>query len=581
MSRKKRNSSKASAFSIFRSGQAATFLAGVLAAAAVSTFGMSGKPVRAAVNPNGLNTATGLVTIGESTGFSGAFLPYLSTSASTNLVVGQQFGSLLRLRRNLAVAPELVSKWWYGDNGQRLYMQLNKNAEWSDGTPITSADVGLAVNFLASPVYNNQLQGTQGYRVLPIVGSRAVMAGQAQTVSGFHAVNQSEFYFQLRAPDPSALVRDFAGLMPLPSVILGSLSYASWPTSSYAQNPGVGSGPFLISASEGAQVDLRANRKFILGIPKLRSLIVRVATSAVLPGLLQSGEIDLYSGVSPGLAKQAGHMHGYRVMSVPGNGYTFLGWKDNRPGYASAAFRQAVEYAINRKALISSVFGGQAALENGPLPPDSMWYNTALSSAYPYQPQTARNLLINAGFHIGPKLWIVQPNGNPLGASIAYAQGDPYGKQEATVIARDLRAIAIDASVGPALSPRQMITDLESNSPAIQGYIMGWQLGVDPNPTDLWSANALFNQDTSDWTNTADPAVATNNSLLAQQDSASADNTATRQQILNQWQELISQQLPENFLVDPFLLGVQSTHLHGVVWSGAQGPIDSWNWYLS
>ncbi|MHB1681805.1 MAG: ABC transporter substrate-binding protein [Bacilli bacterium] len=588
MSRPRRNSSAAYALSMFIGKRpafnwkrTAFFLAGALTVSAVSTMGTQANQAWAAALKPGIPTNTTPVTIGEPTAFSGAFLPYLSSSASTNFVVEQQFGSLLHLRQNLAVAPELVAKWWYESNGQRLYMQLSKNAVWSDGTPITSADIGLAVNFLASPVYNNQLLGTQGYRVLPIVGSRAVMAGQAQTVAGFHAVNGSEFYFQLRAPDPSALVRDFAGMMPLPSAVLGSIPYASWPTSQFAADPDVGSGPFLISSSGGAQVDLTANRKFVLGIPKLQNFIVRVATSAVLPGLLHAGEIDLYSGVSPSLAAEASHIAGYRVMSTAGNGYTFLGWKDNLPGYGSVAFRRAVEYAINRKALISSVFGGQATLENGPLPPDSMWYNTALNNAYPYQPQTARNLLMSAGFHIGPKLWIVQPGGQPLGATIAYAQGDPYGKQEATAIVNDLRAIAVDASVGPALSPRQMIYDLQSNPPAIQGYVMGWQFGVDPNPADLWSANAMYNIDTVNWTNTADAAVAANNSLIAEQESAAATNTATRQQILNKWQALVSQNAPENFLVDPNLLGVQSTRLQGVVWSGAQGPIDSWKWTVS
>lgn|GEM_PF-5057619 len=388
------------------------FLAGALTVIAVSTMGTQANLVWAAALKPGIPTNTTPVTIGEPTAFSGAFLPYLSSSASTNFVVEQQFGSLLHLCQNPSVVPELVAKWWYESNGQRLYMQLSKNAVWSDGTPITSADVGLAVNFLASSVYNNQLLGTQVYRVLPIAGSRAVMAGQAQTVAGFHAVNGSEFYFQLRAPDPSALVRDFAGMMPLPSAVLGSIPYASWPTSQFAADPDVGNGPFLISSSGGAQVDLTANRKFVLGIPKLQKFIVRVATSAVLPGLL-------------------------------------------------------------------------------------------------------------------------------------------------------------------------LIYDLQSNPPAIQGYVMGWQFGVDPNPADLWSANAMYNIDTVNWINTADAAVAANNSLIAEQESAAATNTATRQQILNQWQALVSQNAPENFLVDPNLLGVQSTRLQGVVWSGAQEPIDSWKWTVS
>ncbi|MCY0901423.1 MAG: ABC transporter substrate-binding protein, partial [Firmicutes bacterium] len=476
-------------------------------------------------------------------------------------------------------------KWWYTDGGTRLYMALNPKAMWSDGTPITTADVGLAIDFLASPTYNNTLSGNQGYRVLPIVGSQAEMEGQATTVSGFHVVSGQEFYVQLKKPDPSVVAADFQGIMPLPSEVLGNMPMAQWSASTFASEPSIGSGPFVMASREPGVLTMEANSRFVLGIPKLSGMQIKVVPPVAVPGLLRSGSVDLYTDLPLASLPRVSGVAGSTIVSSASNSLESLVWNDQGPEASNRLFRQAMLYAINRAGLVSQALSGQGDVANGPLPPDSQWYDTALDGAYAYAPQSARNLLIKAKYYIGDLDWLVQPDGRAMNVTIGYLQGDPTGAAVAQSIAADLRAIAINATAHGPYTEREMMDALNApvnpKSTSLFGCVLGWSLGADPDPRGIWRSTDPFNKYLFQWDTTSDPTVIQSNDLIAEQVSATADTAATRKVLLNQWQTLISAAAPVDFLFTQDAMGVTSSRLTDVEWSGMKGPIDSWKWTLN
>ncbi len=519
----------------------------------------------------------GSVTIGVNGSLNGPVFPYLGTNPGMRMVINQQFATLLNRMPDLSLAPELVTKYWYANGGTKVYMQLSKTAVWSDGVPVTSQDVKLAVNFLASNYYNTVLQGTEGYRVTPIVGVNAVRSGSTSQVSGFHIVNSKEFYLQLTTPDATVVNEDLQGIMPLPSHLLANKSMSTWLNLPVIASASVGSGPYILNHSTLAEVSMKANPKFILGKPKLPQLNLIGVTPQSAQGLLEDGQIDLYSGLAPsqvaGLANS-----GLQILTTPSNEYTFLSFRDTRPGYFMPEFRQAVEYALNRTAIINAAVNGFGVLDNGPIPPSSFWYNQKLTGTYAYNPQLARDTLVKAGFHLGPTDWIVQPDGSPINPVIEYVQGDPYGQAEAQEIVKDLRYIAINAQLGPALSAQQMVTEMQTDSPQLTAFVMGWHLGVDPDPRGLWRSSDTFNLYTCNWTNTLNTAVSQSDQLIQQQATGStAFSTSGRQTVLNTWQTLLNQQLPVDFLFTPDVIAAANKRLQNVVMSPL-GPMNTWMW---
>ncbi len=574
-------------FSSWQSRTGIVLFGGVLGAAVlVCVAGAHGAYAANASGPAKAQNATSVVSsvyapvqIGVQSTMGGPLFPLVSQSPAVRWLDGLQFGTLLQLTPTLSVAPELAQKWWYEKNGTQLWMQLNPHAVWSNGAPVTAQDVGLCVNFLASPYYNTTLQGSQGFRVLPIVGSRTEMSGRASSVSGFHIVNSEEFYFQLHAVDPSALINDFQGITPLPSALLGHIPMTQWLSTPFAANPQIGTGPYLLTGHTASNAKLSANPRFVLGVPSIPRMAVKSVSNVAAPGLFRAGQVDVMGNLSSQLANALKGMPGATVTFFPGNHYRFLGWNDQVAPGSSALFRQAVMYAINRQAIISKVLHGAGVVENGPLPPVSVWYDNALNSAYPYNPQEARNLLIKAGFYIGPGAWLVQKNGSALTPTIAYAQGDPYGAQVAQMIVGDLRAVAIDAKA-VQLPVRTLIQDLSSHTSSPQGFLLGWDLGNDPNPSSLWLSSAPFNQQTINWTSQNDPNVAQSDQLITEQASLQALNPQYRASVLMKWQQLISTRVPADFLFDADRAGVVSSRIQGVVWSPGGSPIDPWLWSL-
>lgn len=58
------------------------------------------------------------------------------------------------------IIPELATHWAFGDDKKTMYFRLNKDARWSDGTPVTSTDFKYALKFMRSehiiaPWYND------------------------------------------------------------------------------------------------------------------------------------------------------------------------------------------------------------------------------------------------------------------------------------------------------------------------------------------------------------------------------------------------------------------------------------------
>ena len=520
------------------------------------------------------------ITIGIPGSLTGPLLPYRSPSATWHGIIHQQFAPLLHLGANFQVEPEIVSRWWYSSDGKKLYMDIAKNAVWSDGQPVTPADVQLSINYLASPYYNNVVLGNEGFRVLPIVGSLAVMHGATQTVSGFHIVNDHEFYLSLKNTNPSILTQDIQGIVPLPAHLLNGIKMTDWGSSAFFKNPTVGDGPYLLQRRVAGALVFHANPRFVLGAPHIPLMQYTSVSTQALTGLFRAGAIDVFSGLNTAQANTLASFA--QIAATPKDEFVFLGWNDQQPGASNSAFRQAVLYSIDRDKLIKDMLSGYAVVQNGPLPVTSVYYDPKLTNQYPYNPQTARNILQKAGFYIGGHSWLVTPDGGSLHVVINYAAGDASLQAVAAQIVQDLQNIGVDAVLHGPLSVAQMVQAMQANQAGtLQGYLMGWQLGADPLPSELWLPSSELNRATINWTDTNLPGVQSNEMLIQEQQTVAAQNTAYRTTVLRQWQELVSQEAPAEFLYDPDLLGAVSHRLQGVVWSGLYGPIETWKWSLN
>ena len=101
----------------------------------------------------------------------------------------------------------------------------------------------------------------------------------------------------------------------------------------------------------------------------------------------------------------------------------YLGLTNTRPPFDNKLVRQAVNYAIDKQAIVDAFFEGRAQVAVNPMPPSISGYNDEITG-YEYNPEKAKELLAEAGYDGDEiELWAMpvarpyMPDGDESGGS--------------------------------------------------------------------------------------------------------------------------------------------------------------------
>ena len=208
----------------------------------------------------------------------------------------------------------------------------------------------------------------------------------------------------------------------------------------------VGTGPFkFIEWVKGDHITLEKWDGYWGPKPKIDRLIFKVIPDASARFLaLQKGEVQGMEFPNPDDLKKIEQNKDLTILSKPGLnvGYLAMNMGKDTPGFqkpfGDVRVRQAIEYAINKKAIVDHLYKGTAIVAKNPIPPTLWGYNDAIQD-YPYNPEKAKELLKEAGYPKGFKtnLWAM-----PVSRPYMF---DPI--KIATAIQEDLRNVGIDAQI--------------------------------------------------------------------------------------------------------------------------------------
>jgi peptide/nickel transport system substrate-binding protein len=160
-----------------------------------------------------------------------------------------------------------------------------------------------------------------------------------------------------------------------------------------------GTGAFkFVEWESNAKVVVQANPGYWDGAPPLKSIVFRPLTDGnTRVAEMLSGGIDLMVEVPPDSVAKFASDKAYRLYEQAGPHLWFLILNCKSGPFSDKRVRQAVNYAIDKKALVDHVLQGTAQVAAGPTPPAFAWaYNDKLQP-YPYDPDKARALLKEAG----------------------------------------------------------------------------------------------------------------------------------------------------------------------------------------
>ena len=310
-------------------------------------------------------------------------------------------------------APELAESWQTRDS-TTLVFRLRDDFRFSDGTPVTSADVRATYEAVLDPAVASP--------------RRAALA----MLSAVEAPDPRTVVFRLREPFAPLLDGTGIGILPV----------------AHARDAGevtIGAGPFRVVAAErGERIVLAPNPGWPGGPPRLDPLVVRVVPDEVVRVLeLERGGVQLLEDrPEPELVGRLAGLPGLTIDRQPGSSFDYLALNLRDPRLANRRVRQAIALALDRDALIASVLGGAARAATGMLPPGHWAY--APVPAWRHDPARARRLLDRAGFP--------DPDGPgplPRLRLIYKTSTQPGRRRLAEAIQAELAAVGIAVDVRP------------------------------------------------------------------------------------------------------------------------------------
>lgn len=202
----------------------------------------------------------------------------------------------------------------------------------------------------------------------------------------------------------------------------------------------VGTGPFqLESYQKDATIRYKANPHYWAGKAKIDNLIFAITPDAsVRYAKLKANECQIMAYPNPADLDAMKKEKDLRVMSAPGLNIGYLAFNTEKKPFTDVRVRQALNMAVNKKAIVEAIFHGSGQVAKNPIPPTMWSYNNAVKD-YPYDPAAAKKLLAEAGFANGfeTDLWAM-PVQRPY---------NPNAKRMAELIQADWAKVGVKAKI--------------------------------------------------------------------------------------------------------------------------------------
>ena len=328
---------------------------------------------------------------------SASFDPVSAVSGDfTETALYNMYEALVIYDSNFVLKPDLAVSWTQ-PNATTLVFILRQNVLFQDGTPFNANAVVFSVN-----------RGLQNATLLKTM---------VDVVKSVVALNSSAVQFNLKPKGPIA--NFFAELAYEPGLIVSPTAVAKY-GSSYGLHP-VGTGPFMFSDFQANDhLTLAANPNYWGGKPNLDKVVLHVIPDASTTAeSLLTGSVKL----APVSAQIASQISGQGVTISYSAAYKSImaGLNVKDPLMSNPLVRQAVNYAIDRGAIIQALEGGHAIPAYTSILPYMTGAYNATQNPYPLHGDStkAKSLLTQAGYPKGVNVTIMVAGSFVNGLTIA------------------------------------------------------------------------------------------------------------------------------------------------------------------
>ncbi|MBP2674729.1 MAG: appA 1, partial [Deltaproteobacteria bacterium] len=297
--------------------------------------------------------------------------PRLATDAYGEQLLQMTHASLVRLDAAGNPVPELAAAWETPDPMTYVFT-LRPGATFHDGRPLTSADARDTFSWILDPANRSPHRATYRHIV-------KIETPDARTV-----------VFRLSEPFAPFLSTMVRGIVPSGSRAGG-------------YTPPAGAGPYRIDdVSPDGEATLSAFDRCVGGPPGIRAVTVKFIPDSNVRFLeLKMGSVNFtLNGVDPDMLPAVERTERLAVEEAPGGNVSYLGFNLRDRALSDPRVRRAIALAIDRDAIVRTIWKGRADVVDSILPAGSWAHEPDLPTLL-FDPAQARRLLDEAGFRDG------------------------------------------------------------------------------------------------------------------------------------------------------------------------------------
>lgn len=382
--------------------------------------------------------------------------------------------------------PDLAESWEHPEDGLSITFHMAKGQLWSDGQPITAADVAFTYDLIADPA---------------VASPRLDFVDRMKPDARPRVLDDYTVRFEFIEAYDRITQMSHCSMNLLPKHVLEGHDRGSLRGSDFDKAPVV-SGPWRMGKwDKGSSLELVPNEKYTgPNPPTLARVIFKVVPEYSTRLIeLESGAVDAIENIQTmedigRIAKDHPELKLYR------RGWRFndyVGWNLLNPLFQDKSVRQALTMAINRDKIIADLLTtptgeklGKPSV--GTITPELCDYTTeGIVTPFPYDPAKSKEMLAAAGWSDTDGDGILDKEfgktRRPFRFKLLTNTGNARRAKAVIIIQSNLKDVGIDAQIEMAETnnffERTRTKDFEA-------ALSGWSAASYVDPTPLWRSDS-------------------------------------------------------------------------------------------
>lgn len=377
------------------------------------------------------------ITVGVYSAFS-TLDPYDASDTLSQNVAKSFYEGLFGFDKDMKLQNVLAESYEVSDDGLVYTVKLRKGVKFSDGEPFNAAAVKANFERVINP--DKHLTRYTLYK----------------NIDRIEAVDEYTVKFHLKEAF-SAFINQLAhpsGVMMCPKIL-------HLPKKDIAFNP-CGTGPYTLEKYNPAEyLIVKKNPNYWqAGLPKLDRINFRpVLEDATRVAMLRTGEAQYCDVVPPEQVERLKEAKNIVVEVAPSIVQRQIYLNNTKKPFSDVRVRKALNYGLNKEALVKVLFKGYAAPATG-VAPQGIDYATQFG-AWPYDVNKAKELLKEAGYPNGFTATLWAASNSSANQKLLQFLQQQYSRIGVKLQVRALEAgqrVSLVQSVGPEKSQLEMFT---------------------------------------------------------------------------------------------------------------------------